>query len=104
VGSPLAARLAVDLVRPGGIISTVGVHTASQFSFSPVDAFNKNLTYKIGCCPTHHYAGILIHKNIAQQYRATDIITHRFNLSEGKEAYHIFDKKEENCLKAILKI
>ena len=102
VGSPSASRLAVDLVRPGGIVSTVGVHTASQFSFSPVEAYNKNLTYKIGRCPAHFYAEKLIREGVAQQYDVTQIITHRFPLSKGSEAYRIFDKKEDDCLKAVL--
>ena len=39
VGSPEATRLAVDLVRPGGVISAVGVHTESSFAFSPGEAY-----------------------------------------------------------------
>jgi threonine dehydrogenase-like Zn-dependent dehydrogenase len=102
VGSPSAARLAVDLVRAGGIVSTVGVHTATQFAFSPIEAYNKNLTYKIGRCPAHFYAHKLIKEGIAQRYDVTNIITHRFPLSQGSEAYAIFDKKEDDCLKAVL--
>ena len=51
VGSPEATRLAFDLVRAGGIVSAVGVHTEAQFAFSPVEAYDKNLTYRAGRCP-----------------------------------------------------
>ena len=34
---------------------------------------------------------------------ATDIITHRLSLEEGKHAYSIFDKREDHCIKVILK-
>ena len=102
VGSPSASRLAVDLVRPGGTISTVGVHTTPQFSFSPVEAYNKNLTYKVGRCPARFYAEKLIREGVVQRYDIASVISHRFNLADGAAAYRVFDKKEDNCLKAIL--
>lgn len=102
VGSPSASRLAVDLVRPGGTISTVGVHTTEHFSFSPVEAYNKNLTYKVGRCPARFYAEKLIREGIVQRYDIESVISHRFDLADGAAAYRIFDKKEDNCLKAVL--
>lgn len=102
VGSPEALRLAIDILRPGGTISSVGVHTSKQFSFSPVEAYDKNLVYKIGRCPAHYYAEKLIREGIVQQLSIENIITHRFALSEGSKAYKIFDKKEEGCIKPIL--
>ncbi|HSU27973.1 MAG TPA: alcohol dehydrogenase family protein [Chitinophagaceae bacterium] len=102
VGSSLAMRLAIDLVRPGGIISSVGVHTATQFPFSPIEAYDKNLTFTIGRCPAKYYAERLIKDELIQQLPVEDIITHRFPLSEGKHAYEVFDKKLDNCIKALL--
>ena len=102
VGSSSAGKLAYDLVRPGGIISTVGVHTSPQFSFSPDDAYNKNLTYKIGRCPAGHYMRRLLpllHKFPADP---TSIITHKYALSNGVAAYHNFDTKKDGCLKVVL--
>ena len=37
------------------------------------------------------------------EFDATDIITHTLSLEEGSHAYSIFDKKEDNCIKVILK-
>ena len=103
VGSPDALKLAIDLLRPGGIISSVGVHTASQFSFSPVQAYDKNLVYKTGRCPARYYAEKLILEEVVQRYPVEKIITHWFTLELGSEAYEIFDKKKDNCIKAVLK-
>eukprot|EP00884_Botryococcus_braunii_P016822 jgi/Botrbrau1/3823/Bobra.0183s0052.2 len=36
VGSQSAIQLAYDLVRPGGTISSVGVHTATEWGFTPI--------------------------------------------------------------------
>ena len=33
VGSPAKLELAIDLIRPGGTLSSVGVHTATHFPF-----------------------------------------------------------------------
>ena len=102
VGSSDALRLAMDLLRPGGTISSVGVHTAKDFAFSPVEAYDKNLVYKIGRCPAHFYAEKLLREEVIQRYPADKIITHRFQLSKGAKAYEIFDKKLDNCIKAVL--
>jgi len=102
VGSPAALRLAVELVRPGGTVTSVGVHTSEHFPFSPAEAYNKNLTYRIGRCPAHFYAEKLIRDGAVQRLDIASVITHRFMLADGAEAYRVFDKKEDNCLKAVL--
>jgi len=102
VGSTEALRLAIDLLRPGGTISSVGVHTAKNFAFSPGEAYDKNLIYKIGRCPAHYYAEKLLREGVIQRYPAENIITHHFTLDKGAYAYEIFDKKLDNCIKAVL--
>jgi threonine dehydrogenase-like Zn-dependent dehydrogenase len=104
VGNESAQRLAYDMVRPGGIISTIGVHTTDSFVFMPADVYNKNLTYKSGRCPARSLMTttlpiIFQHKDILGK-----IFTHHFRLSQGSEAYQIFDKKLDGCLKIILSI
>lgn len=102
VGNPAAQRLAYELVRPGGTISSVGVHTASAFSFSPVDAYNKNITYKTGRCPARYYMDKLLPMMAASPVDLSAVISHRLPLSEGVEGYRIFDKKLDKSLKIIL--
>ena len=102
VGNPSAQQLAFDVVRPGGIISSVGVHTASNFTFSPVDAYNKNITYKTGRCPARHYMSKLLPLLGDQQIDLSAIISHRLPLAQGVEGYRIFDQKLDKSLKIIL--
>lgn len=104
VGSPQAMRLAYQLLRPGGAISSVGVHTTENFAFSPIEAYDKNVTVKIGRAPARHYMQQLLaaYHTSPVAAAATGIITHRFPLSEGAEAYRIFDAKEDGCIKAVL--
>jgi threonine dehydrogenase-like Zn-dependent dehydrogenase len=102
VGNGDTLKLAIDIICPGGTISSVGVHTASNFSFSPGEAYDKNLVYKSGRCPARFYAEKLLHEQVPQRYDIEDIITHQFSLKEGARAYEVFDKKMDNCIKAIL--
>lgn len=102
VGGAETLGLAIDLLRPGGTISSVGVHTAKNFSFSPAEAYDKNLVYKAGRCPAHYYAEKLLKEEIIQGYPVEKIITHHFGLEKGETAYEVFDKKLDNCIKAVL--
>ena len=101
-GNDKTLKMAIDLIRPGGIISSVGVHTAKHFSFSPAEAYNRNLIYKSGRCPARYYAEKLLREGIPQQYAIEDIITHEFSLKDGAKAYEVFDKKMDGCIKTIL--
>ena len=102
VGNRSAVRLAIELVRPGGIISSVGVCTDSHLEFSPVEAYNKNLTYKIGRCPARHVMEKLIPLVQKKKYNFTSIFSHRLKLSDGVYGYDIFANKKDNCLKVLL--
>ncbi len=102
VGSYDAQKLAMECLRPGGILSVPGVHTGTTFSFSPVQAYDKNLTYKTGRCPARHYMEKLLPLVTQEKNAIETIITHRFPLSEGREAYHTFDEKRDGCIKAML--
>jgi threonine dehydrogenase-like Zn-dependent dehydrogenase len=102
VGSSTTIRIAYELVRPGGIISMVGVCNDQSLGFSPADAYNKNLTFKVGRCPARKLMDTLIPVVQSHVYDFTSIITHRLPLSQGEMAYDIFANKKENCLKIIL--
>ena len=102
VGSPAAARLAFELVRPGGTIAAVGVHHEASFPFSPGEAYAKNLTLRIGRCPARHYMPRLL--PLAER-RAADLaalFTHRVTLDGGPAAYSLFDRKQDGCIKVAL--
>lgn len=102
VGNASAQRMALDLLRPGGTLSVVGVHSDSSFSFSPGEAYDKNLTYRVGRCPAHRMARQLLPLVRAKDLGLASILTHRFALDEGVEAYRIFDEKLDGCIKTVL--
>lgn len=103
VGNSNTNRLAYELVRPGGIISAVGVCTDAHLAFSPTQAYDKNLTYKVGRCPARFMMNDLVPVVQKRKYDFTSIITHRLNLAAGAIGYDIFANRKEACLKVILK-
>ncbi|MEP7322301.1 MAG: alcohol dehydrogenase catalytic domain-containing protein [Saprospiraceae bacterium] len=102
VGNESAQRLAFDLVRPGGIISTIGVHTTDSFVFKPADVYNKNVTYKSGRCPARSLMTTTLPLIVKHKTVLNTLFTHRFPLAEGSKAYDIFDQKKESCLKVLM--
>jgi len=102
VGSRHAVRRAYDLVRSGGIISSVGVCNDDHLAFSPVEAYNKNVTYTIGRCPARFMMDQLIPLVQQKKYDITSIFTHRMKLKDGSYGYSIFSEKKDHCLKVLL--
>ncbi len=102
VGSPSAGKLAFDLVRPGGIISTVGVHTDAHLDFSPADAYNKNITYRVGRCPARHYMERALDLLGSSSTNFDSIITHRISLAQGAASYAMCHNKSDGCLKVLI--
>ncbi len=105
VGSPAAQQLAFALVRPGGVISAIGVHTAEQFAFSPTAAYDKNLTYRAGRCPVRSVLAELMPQIESGRLAipTKQVITHRsVPLQEGQRAYEQFSTRAENCVKILL--
>ena len=102
VGSPAATRLAVDLLRPGGTLAAAGVHTEAQFSFSPGEAYDKNLTYRAGRCSARAYMERALALIERHRHPFSELVSHRLPLADGPHAYEIFDRKLEGCTKVVL--
>ncbi len=92
VGSVDAQRLAISLVRPGGTISAIGVHTAG-FAFTPADAYDQNLTYQAGRCPVRSLLDRLLPEVAAGRIEIpveAMISDGAVPLTEGPDAYRRF--------------
>ena len=102
VGSANAGRLAFDLVRPGGTIATVGVHHEAVMPFTPAEAYDRNLTWRIGRCPARHYAPGLVPVARRRREDLAALFTHRLPLEAAADAYRLFDEKRDGCIKVAL--
>lgn len=102
-GAKSAIEIASQGVRKGGTVVLVGVYGARYNMFPLGNFFSRNITLKMGQCPAHTYVDRILELIKGGKIDATDIITHRLSLNEGKQAYELFDKKMDNCIKVILK-
>jgi S-(hydroxymethyl)glutathione dehydrogenase/alcohol dehydrogenase len=102
-GSKSAIEIATQAVRKGGTVVFVGVYGTRYNMFPLGDFFAKNITLKMGQCPVHAYVDPILNMIMEKKIDPTDIITHKLSLDQGSHAYEIFDKKEDNCIKVILK-
>jgi S-(hydroxymethyl)glutathione dehydrogenase/alcohol dehydrogenase len=102
-GSMGGVLISSQAVRKGGTIVLVGIYGTRYNAFPLGDLFARNITLKMGQAPIIHYMPELYNKIKNGEFDPTDIITHRLPLSKAEHGYEIFDKKEENCIKVILK-
>jgi 2-desacetyl-2-hydroxyethyl bacteriochlorophyllide A dehydrogenase len=102
VGLPEAQRLAYRLVRPGGRMSVIGCHCEPQFSFSPAEAYDKNLTIRTGRCPARHYMDVLLERMKLSDLKFDWCISHRFKPAQARQAYQTFAYRESGCVKAVI--
>ena len=103
VGLPAAQKLAYELIRPGGIMSVIGCHSSDHFSFSPVDAYDKNLTFKTGRCPARAYMDRLVDHVVEHEASYAKFINKSFSIDDATEAYSVFANRLDGCIKAVLK-
>lgn len=102
VGSAAAARLGLELLRPGGTLSIVGVHNEPAFPFSPAEAYDKNLTLRIGRCPARAVLDEVLPLVLRRGNELAAIVSHRLPLEHGPRGYRIFDRKLDGCTKVVL--
>jgi threonine dehydrogenase-like Zn-dependent dehydrogenase len=103
VGSPEATRLAYELVRIGGTISAVGVHTETALAIAPGALYDKNLTYRAGRCPARALIERLLPLIAARRWPLEELVSHRLPLGDGPAAYAAFDRREPGWTKVVFR-
>lgn len=98
-----ALRQCIASVRRGGIVSVPGVYAGFLHGFLFGDAFDKGLTFKMGQTHVHVLLPHLLEQILAEKLKPEVIISHRLPLNDAAEGYRIFNEKEDNCRKVILR-
>ncbi len=94
---------ASQAVRKFGVVQLTGVYGSEANNF-PLDGFfTRNVALTMGQAPVIHMMPALYKMVENKIVDPTDIITHSMPLSKAEEAYRIFDKKEDDSIKVILK-
>jgi threonine dehydrogenase-like Zn-dependent dehydrogenase len=100
---PIALREAILSCRPGGTVSVAGVYGGFVDKFPMGAIVNKALTIKSGQTHVHRYMKPLLQRIVNGEIDPSFIITHRMRLEDAPEGYETFSKKEEECVKIVLK-
>lgn len=93
---------ALEILRPGGRISAIGVISGSIELPFLNGLFAKSVTLRTGIVtPQTHFTRLL---PLIERGRLdpTEIITHRLPLEDGIEGYRVFAEHRDRCLKVVL--
>jgi 2-desacetyl-2-hydroxyethyl bacteriochlorophyllide A dehydrogenase len=102
VGADATVDLALRLVRKRGTVSVIGVQQSRRFPFPLERAFAGGLTFRTGTCSVPEELPALVPLIRAGRLRPERYISHRMPLAQGKEAYRLFDAREDGALKMVL--
>jgi len=96
-------QIATKAVRKCGTVQLTGVY-GGLYNMFPLGAFfARNITLKMGQAPARAYMAPLYEQIVKGEIDSTSIITHILKLEEAEKGYHLFNKKEDDCIKVILK-
>ncbi len=101
-GAATALHWAINSVKKGGIVSIVGVYGPTGNVIPIGNVLNKGITIRANQASVKRLLPRLIEHVQAGRLNPKEIITHRFPLEEISDAYHMFSRKLDNCIKPIL--
>jgi alcohol dehydrogenase len=102
-GTSKVIEMCTEAVRRNGTISVVGVYASPYDNFPIHRIFDKGLIMQFGQAQTHVYIDQCFEFVRSGKVVLDDIITHRLPLSKASEAYDMFKKKTDDCVKVVLK-
>ncbi|GAB4102343.1 zinc-dependent alcohol dehydrogenase [Micromonospora taraxaci] len=101
---PFALRQAILACRSGGVVSVVGAYGGFVDKF-PMGAFmNRSLVMRTGQCHVQRYTRPLLERIQRGEIDPSFIVSHRMPLRDAPKGYKIFQKKQDDCTKVLLKV
>jgi len=100
---PIALRQAIMTCRNGGNISVIGVYGGFIDKFPMGSVMNRSLTIKTGQCHVHRYLQPLLDRIVKGEIDPSFVISHHMPLSQAPEGFAIFNNKQDDCTKIVLK-
>jgi len=101
-GSTTALHWAINAVKKGGIVSIVGVYGPTDALVPIGNVVNKGITIRANQAAVKRNLPKLIEHIKNGILDPKQIITHRVPLEEVADAYHIFSRKLDGCIKTVL--
>lgn len=104
VGAPETLQMALDLVRPGGTVTAIGVFTDTTFNLNLADVFLRDITLHMngfGNVQPYMWEGIrMMERGVVQPQR---YFSHTFALTDIDRAYQTFDRKSDGAMKMLIR-
>jgi threonine dehydrogenase-like Zn-dependent dehydrogenase len=100
---PNALRQAIQSCGKGGTVSIPGVYGGFLDKIPFGAAFAKGLTLKMGQTHVHAYLETLLRLVEDGKIDPSFVVTHRLALEDAPGAYETFKKKDDGCIKVVLK-
>jgi threonine dehydrogenase-like Zn-dependent dehydrogenase len=99
-----ALQTAFDIVRRGGTVSIVGVYGGAADPISMMQLFDKGLTLRMGQANVKQWIVDLLPlvSDSTDPLGVLDLRTHRVSLETAPDAYEMFQKKADGCIKVVL--
>ncbi|GGH77515.1 S-(hydroxymethyl)glutathione dehydrogenase/alcohol dehydrogenase [Pullulanibacillus pueri] len=96
-------QIATKAVRKFGTVQITGVY-GGLYNMFPLGAFfARNVTLKMGQAPARGYMEQLYEKIVKKEIEPTNIISHKLSLDDAAHGYKIFNDREDDCIKVVLK-
>jgi threonine dehydrogenase-like Zn-dependent dehydrogenase len=81
----------------------MGVYGGLMDKFPIGAVMNRGLTIRSGQCHVHRYMKPLLQRIEDGEIDPSYIVTHTLELSDAPKGYDLFKKKQDGCLKVILR-
>ena len=105
VDSLVALHTAIDAVRRGGTVSLSGVYGGAIDPMPMMDLFDKQIQLRMGQCNVRRWVDELLPlvNDPADPLGVLDLVTHTVPIDEAPRMYEVFQKKQDGCIKVVLK-
>jgi len=100
---PHALREAIMCCRNGGVISVIGVYGGLIDKFPIGSVMQRSLTIRTGQAHVQRYMRPLLQRIENGEIDPSFVVTHTMSLDDAPHGYDIFKKKDDNCIKVVLK-
>ena len=100
-----ALRSAIGAVRRAGTVSVSGVYGGMADPFPMMEIFDKGLALRMGQCHVKRWIDDIMPLVLedGDPLGLETLATHRLPLVDAPAAYSMFQKKEDGCIKVVLK-
>lgn len=100
---PNVLRQAIVACRKGGTVSIPGVYSGFVDKMPMGAVMNKGLTLKTGQTHVHRYLRPLVDRVQKGEIDPSFVISHSIPLDKAPHGYQIFNDKQDQCIKIVLK-